>query len=176
MRNGLTAYATGTLRTEGEAIVQQPRGAGHGDGLVGPTRVPTQNSHPSMHTISVDPRRSMKAATEELELALDRLGADLSPSSRRATALLATELVAQVVGRELGHRTRPVDLRVALQPGCVRLEAGGAALRLVGPDAEPRSEGPALAEWGHFLLDRLADRWGIDGGDPPTLWAEVSRG
>ncbi len=156
--------------------MEQPIGAGHGDGLVDDGSGNSRNGHLGMHAISVDPRRSMKAATEELEVSLDRLGADLSPSSRRATALLASELVAQVVGRDLGHRTRPVNLRVELQPGIVRLETGGPALRLVGGEVEPRHESPALAEWGHFLLDRLADRWGIEGGDPPTLWAEVSRG
>ena len=77
---------------------------------------PAQEPETRMHTISVDPRRSMRAATQELETALDDFGTNLDPSSRRATALLATELVAQVVGRELEPSTRPVNLIVTVRP------------------------------------------------------------
>jgi hypothetical protein len=75
--------------------------------------------------VTVDPRRSIKAATEDLESALDRMGADLAPSNRSATALLASELIAQVVGRDLGDHTRPVNLLVTLRSNCVRLQTRG---------------------------------------------------
>jgi hypothetical protein len=127
-----------------------------------------------VHTISVDPRRSMRAATRELEIALDDFGANLNPASRTATALLASELVAQVVGRELDHRTRPVNLIVTIRPESVRLETRGRTLQLVGGKTRSRRTGD-LAEWGRYLLDRLADEWGLDDGDPPNLWAEVGR-
>jgi len=133
------------------------------------------DSQTRVHTISVDPRRSMRAATRELEAALDRLGANLDPPALRATALLATELVAQVVGRELNPRTRPVKLIVTLGPGSVRLETRGPTLSLVG-EPVPATRADGLAEWGRYLLDRLADDWGMDDGEPPNLWAEVSRG
>jgi hypothetical protein len=117
----------------------------------------------------------MRAATRELEMALDRFGADLDPTARAATALLASELVAQVVGRELDVRTRPVNLIVTLRPESVRLETRGPTLRLVG-ESVPAWRGNGLAEWGRYLLDRLADDWGMDGADPPNLWAEVACG
>ena len=43
-----------------------------------------------------------------------------------------------------------------------------AAIRGFEPEAAN-----GLAEWGQFLLNRLADRWGIAGSRPPLLWAEV---
>ena len=30
-----------------------------------------------------------------------------------------------------------------------------------------------IADWGAFLLDRLADRWGLDGGSQRIIWAEI---
>jgi hypothetical protein len=128
-----------------------------------------------VHIVTVDPRRSMKAATQELEVALDRMGANLDPSNRSATALLASELIAQVVGRDLGDHTRPVNLLVTLPAECVRLETRGPIAPVASGaarDAPPNQ----LAEWGRYLLDRLADRWGVDEDDPRILWAEIGRG
>jgi len=34
-------------------------------------------------------------------------------------------------------------------------------------------EGDVTARWGEFLLNRVADRWGIQVDGPPVLWAEV---
>jgi hypothetical protein len=125
--------------------------------------------------VTVDPRRSMKAATQELEVALDRMDANLGPSRRRATALLASELIAQVVGRDLGDHTRPVNLLVTLPSDYVRLETRGPLAPVTsGTDGDERPS--PLAEWGQYLLDRLADRWGVDEDDPRILWAEVGRG
>jgi hypothetical protein len=154
--------------------VRDPDGVWVGEGLHGDRDRSALKSQTRMHTISVDPRRSMRAATRELEVALDRFGANLDPSSRSAATLLATELVAQVVGRELNPRTRPVNLVVKLRPDSVRLETRGSALRLVGAPA-PATRADGLAEWGRYLLDRLADDWGMDDDEPPNLWAEVGR-
>jgi hypothetical protein len=117
----------------------------------------------------------MKAATSELEGAIDRMGAKLEPSKRRATALLASELIAQVVGRDLGDHTRPVNLLVTLLPDCVHLETRGPLAPVASGAALDAPPSP-LAEWGQYLLDRLADRWGVDEDDPRILWAEIARG
>src|SRR5215208_5637105 len=66
----------------------------------------------AVRTLRVDPRHSMKVATAELETALEQLGADMNPASRRQTALLASELIAQVVGRDLDLGNGAVDLTV----------------------------------------------------------------
>ena len=30
-----------------------------------------------------------------------------------------------------------------------------------------------FADWGLFMLDRLADRWGVGNGARPNIWAEI---
>jgi hypothetical protein len=153
---------------DAEGLDERLRVVGNGD-------EPRQTSRAPAQVVTVDPRRSMKAATGELEVALDRMGADLDPSKRSTTALLASELVAQVVGRDLGDHTRPVNLLVTLEPDCVRLETRG-PLAPVTNGAAPDAPPSPLAEWGQYLLDRLADRWGVDDDDSRILWAEVARG
>jgi hypothetical protein len=126
----------------------------------------------AVRTLSVDPRHSMKVATAELETALERLGADMSPASRRQTALLASELIAQVAGRDLDHGSGPVDLTVRFSPNLIRLETRGPALPSATHGFEPEVAN-GFAEWGQFVLQRLASRWGIHGKDPAILWAEI---
>jgi len=126
----------------------------------------------AVHTLSVDPHRSMKAATASLEIALERLGAEMDPESRRVTALLASELIAQVSGGDLQNGNGEVDLTARFQPNVVRLETRGPALPSATRGADPEAAN-GFAEWGPFVLNRLATRWGIDGQDPAILWAEV---
>jgi hypothetical protein len=43
-----------------------------------------------------------------------------------------------------------------------------------GPGFEPGGHGPRPGGgYGLHLLDRLATRWGVSGGDPVTVWAEL---
>jgi hypothetical protein len=154
--------------------VQQPDAEWIGGGAPIATGRGSNGSREPAHIVAVDPRRSMKAATGELEVALDRMGANLDPSKRSATALLASELIAQVVGRDLGDHTRPVTLLVTLPSDYVRLETRGPLAPVASGNGDERSI--PLAEWGQYLLDRLADRWGVDDNDPRILWAEIGRG
>jgi hypothetical protein len=142
----------------------------HTDEMLGGAGGPIQTPRTATHTLSVNPRHSMKAATTELETSLERLGADMGPATRRRTALLASELIAQVAGRDLDPAMGSVDLTVVFKPEGVRLETRGPSNPAVTNGFE-REDG--LAEWGQFLLNRLADRWGIGGNHPPLLWAEV---
>lgn len=117
--------------------------------------------------LRVDPSRSMKAITSEVEGLLD----GLEETSRRTSALMATELVAQVVSRAPSSDGGPVGLTVHLREDVVRVEATGP----VAPSgARPDLVDP-LADWGRFILDRLADRWGVDDDAQRALWAEIER-
>jgi len=142
----------------------------HSDEILGRAGAAIQMPRMATHTLSVNPRHSMKAATTELETSLGRLGADMGPATRRRTALLASELIAQVAGRDLDPAMGSVDLTVVFKHEGVRLETRGPSSPAVTNGFEPKD---GLAEWGQFLLNRLADRWGIDGDHPPILWAEV---
>jgi len=118
------------------------------------------------HHVRVDPSRSMKSVTGDVQALLDEYGED----SRRGCALLASELIAQIVGREPEWGDKPVSLSIQLCEHSVRLEATGHSPPPIngnGDSAEP------LADWGRYILDRLADRWGIRGGPQRDIWAEV---
>jgi hypothetical protein len=116
------------------------------------------------HHVRVDPTRSMKSVTGDVQALL----AEYGDEPRRSCALLASELIAQIVGREQGWDGGSVDLTIQLREDAVRLEATGPA----APAGQNGTTEP-LAEWGQFLLDRLADRWGVQGGPRRDIWAEV---
>ena len=131
--------------------------------------VPADRDRVVTHRLRIDPSRTMKAVTAELESMLD--GLDQGP--RQSGALLASELIAQVVARTPEWNTQHAELTIQVRPDAVRLTA-------VGP-AAPASEAPRalhvvsdpIADWGAFLIERLADRWGVDGGSHPSIWAEI---
>jgi hypothetical protein len=116
------------------------------------------------HHVRVDPTRSMKSVTDDVQALLEEYGDE----PRRSCALLASELIAQIVGRERAFEG-PVDLTVRLRRDTIRLEATGPA----PPPSDPHEPSEQLADWGEFLLDRLADRWGISEGRDRGIWAEV---
>jgi len=117
------------------------------------------------HHVRVDPTRSMKSVTGDVQALLEEYGDE----PQRSCALLASELIAQIVGREQGWEGGSVELAIQLREHAIRLEATGPASSVTDQNgsAEP------LAAWGQFLLDRLADSWGIQGGSRPSIWAEV---
>jgi hypothetical protein len=123
------------------------------------------------HHVRVQPSRSMKAITGEVETLLD----GLEEGPRRSGALLASELVAQVVGRAPGSYAEPVGLTVQLRQDVVRLEATGPVAPSTQAVADPGTvPTDQLAEWGRFIIDRLADRWGVGGGASGDIWAEIN--
>jgi hypothetical protein len=121
--------------------------------------------------VRVQPPRRMKAITGEVEALLDGLNED----SRRSGALLASELVAQVVGRVPGSQSGPVGLTVQMREGVVRLVATGPVAPTIRAAARHDAAAPVdpLADWGWFILDRLSDRWGMGGGARRVIWAEI---
>jgi hypothetical protein len=116
------------------------------------------------HHVRVDPTRSMKSVTGDVQALLEEYGDE----PRRSCALLASELIAQIVGRQQNWDGGSVELTIQLRRDAIRLEATGPA----GPTNHDGNAEP-LAEWGQFLLDRLADRWGVSGGQYRSIWAEV---
>jgi anti-sigma regulatory factor (Ser/Thr protein kinase) len=87
-------------------------------------------------------------------------------------------LVSEVVTNSVRHAgLRPSDsvaVHVTVAPGRVRAEVVDP-----GPGFEPPARGPsagASSGWGLFLVDRVADRWGVDRTDGHTrVWFEIDR-
>ena len=87
----------------------------------------------------------MKAITGEVEALLD--GLDEGP--RRSGALLASELIAQVVAPSRGWNSQPVDLTIQVRKGAIRLEATGPVAPLVEATAgHGVAPDDPFADWG----------------------------
>lgn len=123
------------------------------------------------HSLRVDPSRTMRAVTAEVDALLARSG----PAEVPGGALLASELIAQVVGRDPRFRDDAVELTIELRSDAILMEASGPAAPSVLGESEPATATDPLADWGSFILDRLADRWGVRAGAPATIWAEIER-
>jgi anti-sigma regulatory factor (Ser/Thr protein kinase) len=110
-------------------------------------------------------------AAAQARKALSRLRGDLDPPLVETMRLLVTELIANSVKHA---KTSPVALNVVVGRGAVLVE-----VRDEGPGFEPadRTEAQDKASgWGLFLVDRLADRWGVAREQTATrVWFELNR-
>jgi len=112
----------------------------------------------------------MKAITSEVEALLD----GLEEGPRHSGALLASELIAQLVGPAARWNSQPVGLTIQVREDAIRLEATGPVAPLIeaSADHDVVTDVP-FANWGAFEIDRLADRWGRGGGSRRNIWAEI---
>jgi len=106
--------------------------------------------------------------------ALSKLRADIDPPLMETLRLLVTELVSNSVRHA---RADTVVLRVLVGRNVVLTEVTDE-----GPGFDPEDEGAGQrgtdeSGWGLFLVERLADRWGVSQGDVATkVWFELRRG
>jgi anti-sigma regulatory factor (Ser/Thr protein kinase) len=103
--------------------------------------------------------------------AMGRLRAELDPPLMESARLLITELVTNSVR----HAHAPtIEMAVAVSKRDVHVEIANP-----GGGFEPRPSGPDDTEkgWGLFLVDRLADQWGVDdsAGGYQRVWFELAR-
>jgi len=103
--------------------------------------------------------------------AIGRLRTGLDPGTLETVRLLVTELVTNSV-RHAGAPS--VDLRVRVDDNRVRLDVHDDGPGF-SPDERPPVRG-AHGGWGLFLVDSLADRWGVEEGARGShVWAELVR-
>jgi anti-sigma regulatory factor (Ser/Thr protein kinase) len=110
-------------------------------------------------------------AAAKARRALARLRGDLDAPLMETLRLLVTELVTNSV-KHTGART--VQLTVLVGHSSVRTEVTDA-----GPGFDPAKTGSPSDDhtgWGLFLVERLAERWGVDrNGNGTRVWFELSR-
>ena len=95
----------------------------------------------------------------------------LSPKIREDAALLVSELITNAVRHALGGRPPEVELRIRGEPGRIRVVVSDP-----GGGFEPMPRLPTAAEgsgWGLYLVDRIADRWGVLSKDRNEVWFEI---
>lgn len=104
--------------------------------------------------------------------ALDGLGDRLDPDVLDNVRLLVSELVTNSIRHSGVTRRGNVGLRVAVRERTVRVDVCDP-----GSGFEPRISIPTVGQtsgWGLFLVEQIADRWGVDQGGGTCVWFELS--
>ena len=113
--------------------------------------------------------------------------ADAVPLARRAVQELGSELehellenlgllVSELVTNSLRHADTPASASIELR-AMVSLERVRVEVADRGPGFDPRlANDRAGSGWGLYLVDQLADRWGVSRTDGTTVWFEIDLG
>jgi anti-sigma regulatory factor (Ser/Thr protein kinase) len=102
------------------------------------------------------------------------LGSAVSAKVLEDATLLVSELVTNAVRHAPGEGRPEIELRLKVDPSRVRVIVSDPGRGFV---AEPRL--PTAAEssgWGLYLVDRIADRWGVITKDRSEVWFEIDVG
>ena len=100
----------------------------------------------------------------------DALAPEITAQGLGDVMLLVSELVANAVRHA---ETESFEIRVDLKPQGLRIEVhdhGGGFV----PEIAPSDNG--TGGYGLYIVDRLADRWGVDRGADGVIWLELDRG
>ncbi|MGZ4140299.1 MAG: ATP-binding protein [Actinomycetota bacterium] len=120
------------------------------------------NPHPKA---SASARAALDASAEIFSDVLDENRID-------DLRLLMSELVTNSV-RHGGPQRAPIKLQIEVTSTSVRVKVQDAGR---GFDTTPKPIRPDDDQgWGLFLLDQLADRWGISQDGTTTVWFELDR-
>jgi anti-sigma regulatory factor (Ser/Thr protein kinase) len=106
--------------------------------------------------------------------ALTAVRPKLGESRYRVCELLVSELVTNVVRHSAEDSSAAAsDMRVRVYADRVRVEVRdeGPGFTAAGSETE-RDPGSG---WGLFLVDELADEWGIESGVQNCVWFELTR-
>lgn len=110
-------------------------------------------------------------AASHARRALSRLRGDLDAPLLETMRLLVTELIANSVKHA---RADAVGLKVVVAQGAVLVEVSDEGPGFVPSDRTDDQD--AGSGWGLFLVERLADRWGVDREHSATrVWFELKR-
>jgi anti-sigma regulatory factor (Ser/Thr protein kinase) len=112
-----------------------------------------------------------EAASQARAVVNDDLGLAVPGKVLENAILLVSELVTNAVRHAAQGEMEEVELRLKVEPERIRVvvsDPGG------GFEAVPRL--PTASEssgWGLYLVDRIADRWGVITKDRNEVWFEI---
>ena len=112
-----------------------------------------------------------EAASQARAVVNAELGTAVSPKILEDATLLVSELVTNAVRHAPRQGLPEIELRLKVDPARVRVVVSDPGSGFV---AEPRL--PTASEssgWGLYLVDRLADRWGVITKDRSEVWFEI---
>ena len=111
-------------------------------------------------------------APSQARALVDRELSPLSQKVREDATLLVSELVTNAVRHASGgNGPRKIEVRIRTEPARIRV-----AVSDRGGGFEPSPRSPTAAEgsgWGLYLVDRIADRWGVVSEDRNEVWFEI---
>jgi anti-sigma regulatory factor (Ser/Thr protein kinase) len=105
--------------------------------------------------------------------AVQQLEPELGHAVTTNLSLLVSELVTNSVRHARAPASASIVLRVSVFADRVRVDVTDH-----GPGFEPRPRTPdqeSRSGWGLYLVDQLADRWGVKRGDGTGVWFEIDR-
>jgi anti-sigma regulatory factor (Ser/Thr protein kinase) len=143
------------IRTKSPLRRVPPRGEGYGTERM---RLDTQLS------------RDSGSVGRARDAVLASFADDVSPATLDELTLLVSELVTNSVRHADADADRGIGLRAGLVNGSVRVEVSD-----WGRDFDPRVQPSAddIGGWGLYLVDSLADRWGLLRTKPKVVWFEI---
>ena len=92
---------------------------------------------------------------------------------RETVKLLVTELISNSVVHAGADRDATIEVSILCSERGARVEVEDQ-----GPGFEPKPREPDLVNGGGFglmLVDRFADRWGVEPKNPSRVWFEIDR-
>ena len=103
--------------------------------------------------------------------ALDRFGGQLEADVIERSALAVTEVVTNSVTHAGLTAAQPIDLKIQVFPGCLRLEVADEGTRSFDPVARlpPAGQNSGRGLW---MIDQLTDRWGVEFTHSTRVWCE----
>jgi anti-sigma regulatory factor (Ser/Thr protein kinase) len=115
-----------------------------------------------------------EAASQARAVVSEELGRAVSAKVLQDATLLVSELVTNAVRHAPPEGVPEIELRLKLNPERVRVVVSDPGPGFVAvPRLPTASEGSG---WGLYLVDRIADRWGVITKDRSEVWFEIDVG
>jgi anti-sigma regulatory factor (Ser/Thr protein kinase) len=133
-------------------------------------RTPTETSHHMGTDLSVRFERGPSAAAAARN-ALEALQPRMHPAVLDDIRLLVSELVTNAIRHAESATSGEVGLDVSIRDGSVRVEVADP-----GRGFEPKPRDNDMGRpggWGLYLVDRIADRWGVARNSMTRVWFEI---
>ena len=126
---------------------------------------------PVMLDLELQPKAEAAAYARQ---AMENLGEDLDPEVLETVRLLVSELVSNSVRHGDLNASDRIRLQLAARDERIRVEVTDPG---DGFDPSPAEDPPpdSPSGWGLYLVDRIADRWGVEGDGTTTVWFELAR-
>jgi anti-sigma regulatory factor (Ser/Thr protein kinase) len=112
-------------------------------------------------------------AVTAARLALADLDSVVDASTAFDVRLLVSELVTNSVQHAAVSAEDSIRLRVGIQGDHVRVEVLDSGPGFDPPEPFPDAE--TDSGWGLFLVNQLADRWGVNRDEDSCVWFEIDR-